>query len=363
MNILYISYLIGKKSEGPNYSVPSQIKAQAKYDNVLWFNINYIRGDCWNTGANFINLSDVSRLHIDNLPQPFNRPDLVVFEGVYVLPFCKIAKQLIKSKVPYIIIPRSSLTSAGQHSKILKKKIGNLIFFKKFIKNASAIQYLTKDEFESSGSSWNKTSLIISNGISRKSKSKVWKGKTTLKGVFIGRTDIYQKGIDLLIEALKVLKSEMRNASCTIDIYGPDRKGSKHTISKLIAKNGIEDLIHVHDAVFGYEKESVLLDSDFFILTSRFEGHPMGLIEALSYGLPCLVTKGTNMTEEIAKANAGWTAEINTNSIIKALISLLNDRGQFMEKGQNALGLSKQYNWDELAIVSSQNYRDLIERI
>ena len=36
------------------------------------------------------------------------------------------------------------------------------------------------------------------------------------------------------------------------------------------------------------EKRQILLDTDVFIQTSRFEGMPMGILEALSYGLPCL---------------------------------------------------------------------------
>ena len=40
MNILYISNLSGSKFAGPSYSVPEQIRAQAKYDNVFWLNLN-----------------------------------------------------------------------------------------------------------------------------------------------------------------------------------------------------------------------------------------------------------------------------------------------------------------------------------
>lgn len=360
---MYISCLAGEKSEGPNYSVPNQIKAQAKYDNVLWFNINNTLKECWDIDVDFINMTIVSRPDIENLPKPFNRADLVIFEGLYTLSFCKIAKQLRKNNIPYIIIPRSSLTTSGQQSKALKKKIGNLVFFNRFIKNAAAIQYLTEDEYKSSGDSWNKTSLIIPNGIDKKNKSKVWENKAYLRGVFIGRMDIYQKGIDLLIEACTLLKNEMKTADCIIDIYGPDRKGAKFIINKLIAKNDLVDLVHIHDAVFDDEKEAILLDSDFFILTSRFEGHPMGLIEALSYGLPCLVTTGTNMADEIAEADAGWTAQISVDSIAEALKTLLKDKAQFAVKGQSALKLSKQYNWDALAQTSNREYVGLLKKL
>ena len=62
-------------------------------------------------------------------------------------------------------------------------------------------------------------------------------------------------------------------------------------------KKHLDDIVFYHyGAVFGKVKEKVLLDNDFFILTSRLEGHPMALIEALSYGLPCLVTQGSRLS-------------------------------------------------------------------
>ena len=60
----------------------------------------------------------------------------------------------------------------------------------------------------------------------------------------------------------------------------------------------------------------------------------MGLLEALSYGLPCLVTTGTNMAEEIKEADAGWTSDISVDGISEALKSLLREKGNHSEKGK-----------------------------
>ena len=78
-----------------------------------------------------------------------------------------------------------------------------------------------------------------------------------------------------------------------------DSNKGKETLITKIEESGLEKIVLIKDEVYGEDKEKVILESDFFILTSRFEGHPMALIEALSYGLPCLVTKGSNMSKEI----------------------------------------------------------------
>ena len=42
MNIVYISALEGGKYSGPLYSVPKQINAQSKIDNIYWANLTDI---------------------------------------------------------------------------------------------------------------------------------------------------------------------------------------------------------------------------------------------------------------------------------------------------------------------------------
>jgi glycosyltransferase involved in cell wall biosynthesis len=103
-----------------------------------------------------------------------------------------------------------------------------------------------------------------------------------------------------------------------------------------------------------------LLNSDVFILTSRFEGHPMALIEALSYGLPCLITRGTNMLEEVQDANAGWVCEISCNSIKDGIIQMLNDVDRLQNKSNNAITLSSKYDWK---LIAKSLHKQLFESI
>src|SRR5690606_3541083 len=224
-----------------------------------------------------------------------------------------------------------------------KKLIGNLLFFNRFIKKATAIQYLTQKEYLNSGNKWNNKYIIIPNGINKKDKVKEKFNTDIIKVIFIGRLHIYHKGLDLLVKACGKLRTELEKNNCKIFIYGPDREKSKSKLERLIKTYRLENILFIKEAIFDKEKEEKLLDSDFFILTSRFEGHPMGLIEALSYGLPCLVTSGTNMADEIEKADAGWTADVSVEGIVRALKLLLEEKN-FTQKGANALKLSKEYN-------------------
>lgn len=360
MNLLYISCLSGNYSHGLTYSVPAQIESQSKIDNVYWLNLNPEYKNINTSHVECNKIEEPLKFKLSNLAPPFNKPDLVIFEGVYFISYWKLAISLKKLNIPYIIVPRSSLTKQAQQKKLLKKIIANFLFFNSFVKNAAAIQYLTKDEYLSSGQKWNNNYLIIPNGINKKQTLKKYSCKK-LKGIFIGRLDIYQKGIDLLIEACYRIKNEMKSAGCSIDIYGPEENGSKRKIRDLIYKYELYDYIKVFDEIYHEEKEKILLNCDFFILTSRFEGHPMGLIEALSYGIPCLVTYGTNMSEEVKNYDAGWVANNEVKSIANAIRDVFKDRTRINIKGKNALMLSKKFDWENIAIVSKRKYTEFLE--
>lgn len=363
MNILFVSHLTNSRSQGPNYSVPAQVLAQTKYDNIHWLNLTNSYQEHWSETGVYHSINEYNSLSISELPSPFDKPDLVIFQGFYYYNNYKLAMHLKDNNIPYIIIPRGELTKDAQKIKCVKKYLGNLVMFKRFAKKALAIQYLTNREHLDSGSKWNESPIIIPNGITTKENTKKWNNSERIRGVYIGRMAPFHKGHDLLIKACVELREKFGKNNCVIVFYGPERFGFKAQLQKDISDNNLEEILVVKDGVFGKEKEEVLLKSDFFIMTSRFEGHPMGLIEALSYGLPCLVTVGTNMAEEVSKANAGWTADNNVESIKKALSLMLSQRDSFEIKGNNAIALSRNYNWDVLAQVAHAKYKQLLQTV
>ena len=207
---------------------------------------------------------------------------------------------------------------------------------------------MTQKESEESHKSFSKESYIIPNGFSTPSVHKE-SFSGGIRAVFIGRQDIYQKGLDLLFEAIKELHEELKNAKFTLDVYGPPRYDVKK-VTEMINELEIGDVVVNHErGISGEEKQQVLLSSDVFFLTSRFEGHPMSLIEALSYGLPSLITRGANMYDEIKEADAGWVCETSKDGVTAALKQMIADSQRFNEISIKARKLASLYDWDELA--------------
>ena len=88
----------------------------------------------------------------------------------------------------------------------------------------------------------------------------------------------------------------------------------------------------------------------------------MGLIEALAYGIPSLVSTGSNMRTEIEQYNAGWACDVSVESIMKAMLKMINEKKSFSCFGQNARKLALNYDWDKIACSTHFKYGEIINR-
>lgn len=358
MKILYISKLDGEEWQGPTHSVPKQISAQSKVDTVLWVNLNSVSKPEWEKTGYYINAEKKKIDKLAALPPEFQKPDCVVFEGIYEYPFESIVYDIWRKRIPYVIVPRSAMTVDALQRKKLKKAIANILFFNRFVKKASRIHYLTQVEYEASNSVWNHEGFVIPNGVDA-SIFEQQADKSRHDGIvvtYIGRLEIYQKGLDLLVESCGRIAEKLRANNIHIRLYGPDRENTLEELRRQIAIKKVDDIISIYPPVFDKEKVKVLLDSDVFLMTSRFEGMSMGMIEAMAYGLPCLATKGTNLTTEIVNFAAGWTADNTAESIVDAFNRMIDDQKMMEKFGNNAKVLSKQYEWSNIAI---QTHKEL----
>lgn len=100
---------------------------------------------------------------------------------------------------------------------------------------------------------------------------------------FTARLDIYIKGIDYLCELANYLPDNW-----SIRIAGDGSREEKEKFMELIKKNKVEKKIKFIGPLFGQDLINHYKESSLFISTSRTEGLPLVMIEAISLGLPVI---------------------------------------------------------------------------
>ncbi len=353
MIILHIAYLTKDLFWGVNVAVPQHIRAQREFAEVGFINVNNINIDTIERQFEYTKDNI-----LDSLPKPFCTPDIVVFHEVYRPPFIHIYKELNRKGIPYVIIPHGCLTDDAQHSKRLKKVTANILIFNKFIRSARAVQCVSEQEKDRISIKCCK--FVGSNGVDEPRITKMEFNQSSVRFVNICRIDIKIKGFDLLLDAIVKKKDFLRKCNAEFCIVGATEGDDSKELKRMIEESGVSDLVKVHAAVTGREKEEMLLNSDIYIMTSRTEGMPMGLLEALNYGVPCLVTRGASVKDLVESNNVGWGCETNSDSISEAIQLSIQGRDKWPEKSDNAKDLLRnEFRWNIVAAKTIEKYKEL----
>ncbi len=91
-----------------------------------------------------------------------------------------------------------------------------------------------------------------------------------------------QKGFDMLIKAFAQCCQEVKGWSLVILGEGPERPG----LESMARQYGIKEQVYFTGKITG--PGAVMRRAEFFVLSSRYEGFPNALLEAMSCGLPVI---------------------------------------------------------------------------
>mgnify|MGYP006268327367 FL=1 len=285
---------------------------------------------------------------------------LVVFHSTYIPAHLKIATVCRGAGVPYILTPRAGLTDQAQARKRWKKALANRLGFGRFVRGASALHFLTPLE-KSRSRTWGRPSFVVGNGIdlpnAADQRDSVTATDQPIRVCFIGRLSIRPKGIDLLLDALALWAKEDHSVAdrVNVSLYGPGSRREREWIQNKLGQEKLAPWVSLEEAVAGSAKAEVLVRSDLFVHTSRFEGMPMAVLEALSYGTPCLLSPGTGLADEVEQAGAGIAVGSTVESVANALAGL--DRQALRRMRPSARAFAEQRSWPIIARDTLNAYR------
>lgn len=156
--------------------------------------------------------------------------------------------------------------------------------------------------------------------------------------LFLGRLDIYWKGLDTLIKGFGQVSAGHDNM--VLAIIGPDQNNNRRTLEDLIAQEGLTDKAFILEPIFGNEKFSAVASADVFAYPSNYDILPRSVREALTLGCPVLVSDETQFGGLVRAYSAGAVCEVTTDSIARTLSFLLADDRQLAHMRENAKRLA-----------------------
>lgn len=168
----------------------------------------------------------------------------------------------------------------------------------------------------------------------------------------VGRL-VPQKGQDLFIKAAPVIRAQIPNAICLIAGDGELRDD----LQSLIDREGLTE--HVYLLGNRTDVPELLAAADVFVLSSRYEGLPMTLLEAMSSETPVVSTEIEGVADVIRHEQTGLLVNPeNPTAIADAVIRLLNDQPLRMHLAKNAKELvEKEFSLAAMA----ENYLKILE--
>jgi glycosyltransferase involved in cell wall biosynthesis len=136
--------------------------------------------------------------------------------------------------------------------------------------------------------------------------------------LFLGRIHPI-KGCDVLIRAFA---SAMGNdPSWRLVIAGPDQAGLKPSLVRLASEAGIAHRVTWTGMLDDDMKEGAFHSAEVFVLPSHHESFGLVVAEALSRGLPVLISDKVTIWREVVADGAGFAASDDADSIAELLRS------------------------------------------
>lgn len=198
------------------------------------------------------------------------RPDIVNSLCMSELPYLLKLKPLCKVLMAEFHFSHDMFLIKGQRRKLhaLEKAVGSLDCF----------VVLTKEDKEAWAPFCDKLEQIYNPADDVPGELAPLDARRCISG---GRFE-KQKNYDDMVRVWK--KVHARHPDWTLDLYGNGKK--KARTEALIRQEGLEGSVIVHPATPDFKEE--MMASSLYLMTSRYEGFPMVLVETAAIGLPCV---------------------------------------------------------------------------
>ncbi len=177
--------------------------------------------------------------------------------------------------------------------------------------------------------------------------------------VFVGRLEIAQKGLDLLLDAWALAAGQVEG-DLLLAGTGPDEAALRERADRL----GITDRVRFLGWVAGRDKAELVAGARIAAVPSRFETFGIVAAEALAVGTP-VVAYDIDCLREVVPAEGGVLVPVpdggfDTAAYAQALVDLAHDAPRRAVVARRGPEMARVHDWDALAATQDAFYRRVV---
>lgn len=270
--------------------------------------------------------------------------DVVVLHGGWTMANVRAGRAARGLGIPYVVCPHGNYYPEVMARRSWRKRAWLALFERRHLNSALAIHVFFPEEtahLEAIGVS--AQTLVAPNGLDVP-EGVTWDGGSGGYLLWYGRFDPECKGIDLLLRALALLPEGTR---ASLRMYGPDWRGGRQTMRDLAKELSLDPWVTVGDSIYGADKWTTLTQAKGFIYPSRWDACPVAVGEAVTAGVPTLVTDFP-LARLLTSQGAAFGAAPEPKDLAKGIGRLLSDQAAEVGKRGPAVA-SRVLNWDAAA--------------
>lgn len=164
--------------------------------------------------------------------------------------------------------------------------------------------------------------------------------------LYLGRIDMYGKGLDLLIAAYEEFYRSYPGVKLVVAGDGRDMEGLKSAVMGL--PEGVRENIEIPGWVSGMKKSEIIRNASFVVCPSRHEVQPISILEAMACGKAVLVSDIPECSF-VTQNRAGVFFKSGDPVSLAAAMKGLAESAALKEMGMIGREWVKDFTWDRTA--------------
>lgn len=267
--------------------------------------------------------------------------DIVIIPIPTVLTLVHFARILNRNKFRIVYWPHFDINSTEFSKKINYKRVQKYSDQILSISNSITKAYIEK------GISEEKIRTVY-NPIPKQART-IHTDSNTTRFIYVGRLEFgnqTQKNNKEMFDALK----EMKDENWVLDVYGSGLGNYEEQEKQYVKKIGINNKVTFHG--WCAKPFDQIKTASALILTSTFEGLPMAPLEALSFGIPIVISDINGPTDYVSEKNGFKYPLHNLDALHKILLAIVMHKKTFNSNDVKS-SISKFYEEDYFVNLNS----------